>query len=728
MRLIVRQCEGLTSPLLSHHHGFLQLRLAVDLTPRFARSFTTSGSLATWSWNSSRHQTPTATWPGKNGIRARSERSELDKHESPADDAHGSRENEKQAALKREFNSMMETGQPDQIMTALLNPENEQLVASMPQSVFVEAFHLLSPSYFVEPYKAIYHPLHPHVVYVKKYKSLQLIFDAFARNLFAIVRVRRSAGYTLGLAEYTHLLDCARSLGDALMADYVWHSMEQDQVTPDVQCYNYYMEAKVWNHAYTGLEKFRVRMTPYAYRQRRYGDMGWEGYGTGPRSVRKEIRKLFNEMTEAGNDGNEASIVNLLMASSRVGHKAGMKNILRTIWNVDLDALKAGISDPTTHYDPSSPFYPTGHLFHAVAHAFGTNNDIAGALQIIEHFSNTYDIEVPDATWRELLERSFVLSRPRCGQDVKRNYKGRVSFQFLKNLYETMTQEPINVSPTVEMHHKMAKTAWNESELENYLHHMRGAYKVLDETRQKKRAARQMVESYLQHPRFGGSQIDPRILRSRGFADAVHAYDILRVGVMQQLLIMERLARLLVMRGNWTPGRPFWRCMLLPQALEEWKDFLPGTFNYRIETGSVEFRGETGWSSHRLSTSKRIQVRRPSLNDKFTPDKNSTELDDCFIWDRWRDRIFHRDLNSPILKRLFEPLRIDHDVQSSIPLPLDDQDMAYDTPMPTQSGISIDMEDNFFKSNAPPTRDEEDEASQRQKEDDLAYTFGSVYL
>ncbi|KAL4785599.1 mitochondrial ATPase expression-domain-containing protein [Aspergillus varians] len=661
MRVTLRLCEGLASHIvcppcrpLSRRRSH-QLPPIASASPQFSRWFTTRGSLAAWKWNTTKTPKPKVGNP-------QLEADPNSVHESPGlDTVPLNRDSERLADLKSEFYSILETGQPDQVMAVLLNYDCSELVATMPQSVFVEALHLLSPAYFVEPYKEIYRPLHPFSVEIKRYKSQQSIFDDFVRNLSAIVRVRRSAGYTLGLAEYTHLLDCARSLGDALMADYIWHSMKRDGVAPDVQCYNHYMEVKVWDLAYTNREKYHLRMTPFAYRKRRFADIGWEGYGTGPRSVRKEVRGIFNEMIEAGNEGDEASIVSLLMASARVGDHGAMKDILKTTWNIDVNSLGMGSLDNVTEYARTSPFYPSSRLLQAVAHAFSTNNDIPTALRIIEHVSMAYDIEVPHTVWAELFEWSFVLSRRRYGPDAEKKSIGFVTSQYFENLFQTMTQGPFNVQPTVEMHHKLAKTAWVFRRLKDFVHHMRAAYKIMDETRQKKIAARKIVESYLRYPRIDDTQMDPQILRSRGFADAVHAYDVLRLQVMQQTIIMERLARLLIFRDAWTGSNHIaWECRLLPQILEEWRDFIPESFFYHTQSGRVRIHGITAYGDAQLTTHRGIQVRRPSLNDDFTLDPASDELEDSFIWARYRKDMFYLDLQSPLLIRLFEPIHFEY--------------------------------------------------------------------
>ncbi|KAE8148136.1 mitochondrial ATPase expression-domain-containing protein [Aspergillus avenaceus] len=526
----------------------------------------------------------------------------------------------------------------------------------MPQTVFVEVFHLLSPDYFVVPYRKIHWSIHPKAAEYRRYQSLDSIFNEFATNLATVVQVRQSAGQTLGLAEYTHLLDCARSIGDALMADYIWHNMEEGEVVPDVTCYNHYMEAKVWDKAYTGTERYNLRMTPFAYRHRRFEhpNPGWRGFGTAGRSVRKEVLEIFNEMTEQGNVGDETSFINVMLASSRVGHMDGVKGVLKTVWNVDVDAL-AATSDPSglpeaTEYDRSSPLYPSSRLLSAIAHVFGTNNNISAALSAIEFISNSYDIPVPEAVWLELFERSFVLSRPKFSPDAERNSKGKVSYNFLKGLYDMMTSAPFNTRPTIQIRRMLAKTAYDEQKLSDFQYHMQAAYEILRETRRKRRTARAAIESYLRNV----TPTNTSLLLSRAFAEAVHTYDVLRLSTAQQTSTIENLAKLFLIHNRWT-GRDNtdWKRRILPQALEEWRDFLPESLAYTTNAGLLEFHGKTKWRQVRPVAHTRVQVRRPTADNNVHLDEEAMQVDDDFYLANYLRRHQYLDLEYAPLKRLF---------------------------------------------------------------------------
>ncbi|KAL4821243.1 mitochondrial ATPase expression-domain-containing protein [Aspergillus spinulosporus] len=626
--------------------------------------------------------------------------------------------------VRKEFYAILETAQPDQVMAALLNYDCEELVATMPQSSFIEALHLLSPAHFVEPFKEIYRPLHPYTVQIKRFKAQHTLFDDFVRNLSAIVRIRRSGGQALGLAEYSHLLDCARSLGDALMADHIWNSMRMDNIAPNLECYNHYMEAKVWNSAYTGKEKYRLRITPFAYRRRKFGDLGWEGYGTAGRSVRTEVQEIFDEMTASGIEGDEASIVNLFMAAARVGDNETMECILQTIWNIDVDALRKGQHVEVAEYDRSSPYYPSARLLRAVAHSFSAANDIESAVRIIELVSRSYDVEVPESIWAELFEWAFVLSRRKYGPDAERKSKGLINTSLLENLFETMTKEPYNIEPSAEMHSKLAKTAWVFHRLNDFLYHMRAAYNVLDETRRKRIAAREIVESYLRCPRSADGEMNPQILWSRGFADAVHTYEVLRLLVMQQTRIIERLANLLIHRGDWL-GRSFdvWERQFLPQLMEEWRDFIPARVRYATSTGIVQFHGVSYYGSARYSTHARIPVRRPSFNDRFRLVISHQEYDDDFIWTTYKQDMSPGDLHNPLLRRLFEPTIFDYDSHN-----LDDevQDQVSELQLPADAEVYGHFSTKSAEASRPRFWVEEAYESAQLKRSALMKAFGSL--
>lgn len=608
-------------------------------------------------------------------------------------------------ALKETFYRIIQHGQPDQVMNAFLDPNFEDVVASLPQSTFAEAFHLLSPAYFIEPYREIHRPLHPYAAKLKGLKPLESIFSDFADKLAAIVGIRWRSGNSLDLAEYTHLLDCARSIGSAQMAETIWLRMQHDKVAPDIHCYNYYMEAHIWHGAYTGLEKYRLRVTPYAYRKRRFLDSpeGWKGYGTAAKSVRKRVLEIFDEMAEGGIAGDEATFVNVFLAACRVGHVSGMKNVLKTIWNIHVDLIMKDDHDddddkhqhqhhpPVTEYDRSSPLYPTDRLLFAIAHGFGTNSDIYAALRVIDFISHSYDIPIPDRVWFELMERAYQLCRPRFGPRAAQDSRGKVPYSLVIRMFRTMTSDPYNVRPTLAIYRMLAKIAWDMSRLSEFEQYAREAYDLLKETRRKQMAARQTIKKYLDHIEtstqsdninntnynYNDDKDKLLLINSPTLATKIHIYDLLRSLTAQQTILMQRLAKLLLTHRRWT-GRDnyqVWERQHLPRIVEEWQDFLPESFFYHTRHGIVEFKAFKGKGSREVwgrgggRVSERVPVRRVVVEQHHSVGigggcdshqevamevEEERYVDDDFFWEQYIMGFSGRglDFGRPPLERL----------------------------------------------------------------------------
>lgn len=582
-------------------------------------------------------------------------------------------EQKKHAPLKQKhlktFWTIVRDGQPDQVMDALMDPRFEGLVVSMPSSTFAEVLLLLSPAYFIEPFRALHRPLHPATVHVKGYKRLEVIFEEFAHNLSAVVRTRRSAGHKLGLAEYTHLLHCASSIGDGLMAEQTWQSMGQDDVRPDLSCYNHLMAAKVWDSAYTSPQKYRLRTTKHVYRKRGfvYPNPGWTGFGTKGRSVRKEVVRLLNEMVENGFQGDENTYIHVLTASARVGDSSGIKRLLKAIWNVDVDALlnrePDSVMEPVTPFPRTHPLFPTKNLLFAIAHTFGTTSEMLAALRTIDHISESYGIETTEEVWLELMERAFVLSRQRWGPDLEGKNRGLLPSKFLSDMYETMISEPYNVRPTAAIHSMMGKAAWEKADLPTFQHHLRAAYSLLKETRRERHLVRSKVADYIKNTRASqgpkqkqGGHVEFSRYRTRSFANAVYEYDILRLRSAQQAMIVGRLVRLLLIKHDWDfPGKTehAWERRLLPQVIEEWQDFLPDQIHYHT-TGGVVFRlGFTNWRFRRFTGFTQVPIHQPDPVVGAEREMDPNEIEDDVFWAR--RLVLRADLNSGLLPlvRLF---------------------------------------------------------------------------
>lgn len=553
--------------------------------------------------------------------------------------------------------------QPDLIMSAMLDPLNRDILCSLPETTFVDAFLLLSPKYFILPYREILHPLHPSQVHYRRIRDIDKIFSEFANSLGYIVRTRRDGGHNVGLEEYKHLMESAASMGDFPMADTVMQDMIIDKITPDLRCYNLYLEAMVWDNAYSGLSKYRLRVTPHYYRRRKWLDPGggWEGYGTASRSVRKYALDVFREMTEVWIEGDVNTFASIFLASARVGHVRGMEGILKTVWNIDMDLLgKEGEAEhpPVISMAPSSPLYPNDYLLFAVAHGLACNNDMARAVRVVDFIARQYHLTIKSAVWRELLVRSYQYSKERFGPYADQNALGRVSPEFVEGIHNLMIASPYNVDTRMDEYRRFARSHWDALRLNEFKSTLDAAYRLLQKTRDRRKRARLVVEEYLSFPFTRSRAVRPAavpdsILESPDFASALHDYDILRLLVQQQTVIMQRMVRLLFIQGRWT-GRdnPIWERVILPGLLYEWRDFLPSHFPHYKLRGQTGTGGVVQIEGRPRRTSKEVRIRY-SVDHEKPVEGDTQELDDDYLWQTYRKTLDDETANRMPLCRLF---------------------------------------------------------------------------
>jgi hypothetical protein len=118
-------------------------------------------------------------------------------------------------------------------------------------------------------------------------------------------------------------------------------------------------------------------------------------------------------MVESGVPGNEETFRLLITAMGREGDLDSIANILKRVWQIDVEALLAAdeTSVPSARsYPEDSPFYPSNKLLFTLAHAYGTNNNIPLALRLVDYVSSQYSLPIPIEVWNELFQWTYVLS------------------------------------------------------------------------------------------------------------------------------------------------------------------------------------------------------------------------------------------------------------------------------------------------------------------------------
>ncbi|KXG47666.1 ATPase expression protein 2, mitochondrial [Penicillium griseofulvum] len=542
----------------------------------------------------------------------------------------------------------------------MADPRSVELVGSLPPTVFIEALHLLSPAHFVVPYRELHHTLHGWGVLMDGVKTLEATFDKFTEDLLTIIQYRSEAGHLPQLAEYTHLLDCAQAMGNGPLVQALWAGMYSNGVTPDAACYNHYMSGLVWDHCYVGKEKYNTRIVPYSYKKRRMPDAtpGHRGYGTAAYSTKGSVLDIFSQMSQSGLSGDVQTYINILLAAARVGDAKAAKNTLKAVWNVDVDAIMTkdnSMLPPITPYETWSGLYPNENLLFAVAHVFGTNNDMHAAMRTVDYIASSYDITISARVWSELLERTFTLSKQHKRRQAQDGRKGQVPRDMVREVFHILRTE-YNVPATVQMYRFTTQTNKLDGDLEACKRDMREAYDILSQTRIRRREARDTVMKCLQpildsmrppandhgepisvdDQRQNDVKPDMSLFHCPLLAEAINTYDLLRLELYQQTYQLQRIAYSMIIAKKWNDvSLEAWEFQERPKLLEEWKDFLPERNSYEYtaeEGGTVEFLGKTTSNTRYMSQYGRVHARRvPDGPDLFHPVEPKV-LDDRIFW------------------------------------------------------------------------------------------------
>jgi pentatricopeptide repeat protein len=529
------------------------------------------------------------------------------------------------------------------------DPINGDVVALLPDSVFVSALLRITPEYFIKPFLDILSPMHGLLLSVKKFNTCTDILKQFFQPLEQILMARISGGKAFGLVEYRHLLQISASVGDLKSVVRLWERMKKSGIEPDLQCYNSILHASVWERVVYGYEKYRVRVTPYNYRRRRFG-VRLRGFGTASRSVRREVNSILEEMQKLGLTLDEDTYINRLLGSARVGSRLDMDRILKEVWMVDVKAIMTKSPDQLPAARPlveSSPIYPTRKLLFAVAHAYGCNSKFKEALLIINYISQQYGIEITDDIWAELFERAFVLSRTRIGRYARANRLGKLDPEILFELKEMLRLDGQPYDMVV--YRMLAKSTGYLHQYNRFQEVAREAYRLLRRTRRERNHALRVLENSLNIPLHVDSVSHP--IEEPGLREnceaphvwrALQKYEKLRLLAEQQQLIIEKIIEYAVSVKRWAGRRDFeFTYRHYPRFLAEWKDFLPESYSITLPTraGQIEFYGRTNFYDANIRVHNNEPVRWSSCGEFVAEEDEQIQPRHEVLWAHVKDRL-----------------------------------------------------------------------------------------
>ncbi|KAI4728382.1 hypothetical protein E4T49_03725 [Aureobasidium sp. EXF-10728] len=403
-------------------------------------------------------------------------------------------------------------------------------------------------------------------------------------NAVQILDQRKRSGRDLSVVDYSLILGFARWTGLRDVAETFWKSMQTDGFVPDLKCYNNYLGAMVSNLRHDPDVRHSRRVTKFRIEARSQPSPSARhaAYRFGNGGIKEGVLELYREMLKNEIVPDEETFRLLILGVGRERDLDTVKKLLRQVWKIDVDAIVGGAKDgqPMHQLDIplTSPLHPTPFLIYAVAHVFGINNEIPTALRLVDHISQTYNVEVVDHVWHELFNWTFVLSLPR---QESRGEQAILPKGSLHKLWEVMRNKPYNIRPTLDMYNKLIKSLFRQQRTRDMWHYMSEALPL--------------YEAICKETRLLNKALHRALKRSEPVGTLQQKYDCSRFNEKASRLALKRWARLLLgsMR-SWrkVDGSLRWSTRLIPKIVLEWKEFMPSNVWYDIPAGrvSIAFR------------------------------------------------------------------------------------------------------------------------------------------
>ncbi|OCT44961.1 hypothetical protein CLCR_05625 [Cladophialophora carrionii] len=535
---------------------------------------------------------------------------------------------------------LLEENNPDRILLGLVTPQiGYEFIKSADDKAFARAICALDPEHFVVPYRDMFRYMKPSLETQPKHrvvKSLEERVASFVNILDSLVTQRQEHGHALGLDIYRHLLRCTAAAGIGSFARNVFREfMPGEEIVPDLDCYNYFMEALTWNDAYSRHERYRLRIVTHNM-LRRSGEtrpLGFRGHGVASplnpknqESIRLEILSIFNELVNQGLNGNEATFCNLMVAMGREGDLGSVKSVLKSVWNIDVEALdkfdEEELESPT-FYEEGSPLRPSARLLTTVVHVFCTNNEVALGGMLLDYISRNYNLAIPGYTWTLLLEWTYVLSIQNRKSRVDRGFgEGRIARRAVESVYHVFHNEPYNVKPKIVDLIFRFKARAVAKRLFPAVYDLRECMALLEEERARLSELYDLLRRWIKDGAY--KLIFSDGLPSAEFLDLKRRYILTSLHVDCHIQLISIGVRNTFKKKSWTSTDEGtdWPYRGIPDLITEWRDWLPNILSYYTPTGHVrlwgrDFRHAAIQSANSMQTTRTGSMRL--LLDTYSP-------------------------------------------------------------------------------------------------------------
>ncbi|KAE8444934.1 hypothetical protein EG329_014061 [Mollisiaceae sp. DMI_Dod_QoI] len=534
--------------------------------------------------------------------------------------------------------SGLRTGNHNAVMRSLMNLIQLEshgypslILVSAPPPTFSEILRCIDPKHFIDPYAQVFREISSvstHLLGGENVLGSEDYYEfcsAFLSQAGRIMDARRQR-WPLTVSDYKYLLKCAKSVGHAKAAEKIWKTMttppranQGQPVVPDAEAFNHFLAVKCWQDKMNPKQRYRLRVIEENFTPRSWlippHTLNSHRVGV-PGGIKAQASRLFRQMVELGVTGNEETFCLMIVALGRESDMPGIASILNRVWNIDIEAIMtkddADVPPPTA-YSQRSPFFPSSHLLYSIAHAYGSNNDISTALRLLDYVSRNYSISIPLNVWNELLQWTAILSvrkrlvRKKDGleKDTGRD-TGQLPSEAVSNLWQTMTSEPYNVKPTIQMYNRLMTNLLERQRYGEMQWRMEEARKVLkDEIRVlgRKEAAFIAVSG-----RNNKSLVEARA------RDLIYT----RFRAWRNRQYVKRWVRLLISRGSRSlENNDKWSQQNIPKIVHDWIVFLPNRVKYPSSSGEVSFWSGTNsvkkWRAGMLARRARQQAKTMAM-------------------------------------------------------------------------------------------------------------------
>ena len=501
--------------------------------------------------------------------------------------------------------------QPDRLVFGLLHTsDGRAFVRDADDAAFEKVFCRIDYHHLVEPFKKVYRDVHPSMEKSPFVQPLRHRFNVLSTALDSITQ-ERQRGHNLSIGVCEHILQCAASIGQASIAQRtIDHVLPQHGLEPTLRCINLYMEALCWNGAAHKSERFQLRVLPHimAIRASNNPPPSLSGHRTSrpdgtssnpEATIRNQMLALFKALTEKGHKGDESTFTNLMVGMGREADISGVKSILKSVWNIDVDLLdiydEEEIESPT-FYEDGSPLRPSQRLLFSIAHVFGMNNDLRQAVRLVDYVSRNYNVTISQRVWRELCEWALILSQRR-GSTGKARLRdtGKMDPAAFEALWNMMTDEPHNVQPDIPMRIMRARLRRDvlnlnrtRSELEAVKQELRKSQQELTRLTDKTVAAMMTLSRYYSSK---PSDQEPE-LPSSAFLTLRHDFIISSLRFERDLSLLQTSMRRTLTRTAWNHRNAVydWKHRRICHTIRQFVQFLPDVVRYELDGGVVELQ------------------------------------------------------------------------------------------------------------------------------------------